>query len=335
MSEFAQVTCTLVGRDCSVSMQGASNERFSIEVFQGLMETKKLEHLIELAATGSFSRAAVNLHLTQSALSKSIQALEAELGTQLVERLGRRCTLTAAGESVVARARGVLPQIEALSAVARESAGTEGMLRVGFGAGPAASMTPGFIAHALSAYPRVRLLIRRGTPEYLLGALRDRSIDAIVIDARSLAIHEDLIMEPVGSLLGGIVCRAGHPLTRQSTIVYEDLLRFPIFNTAVSDEVTRWVQERYGQTMDVRRFVTVESEDIEPLIAAVACTDALFVGVTSAANEWIAMGKLTTIRIDPSIEVPVPVALVRLANKTEPKLVHVVRKFALDWFGRE
>lgn len=298
------------------------------------METRKLEHLIELASTGSFSRAAENLHLTQSALSKSIQSLEEELDTCLVDRQGRRCTLTTAGELVVGRARRLLVDVDGLHKAVRQDAGPEGQLRVGFGAGPGAAMTPDLIRHVLEAYPRVRLLIRRGTVESLLRELRERAIDAVVIDMRSLAGHADLVVERVGALEGGVVCRVGHPLTFRPDVGFLDVLRFPTLNTAVSEEVVRITQERYGPEADPRRVTMVESEELEPLLAACVHSDAVFLGVVAAAHERIAAGELQVLPLVPPMRIDVPVAIVRLAGRGESRLVQIVRSFAADWFGR-
>ena len=54
------------------------------------MNLRHLEHWLALAETGSFSRAAEKLHITQSALSRSIQALEEDLGGPLVDRVGKK-----------------------------------------------------------------------------------------------------------------------------------------------------------------------------------------------------------------------------------------------------
>ena len=72
------------------------------------MNLRQLEHLMALAEEGSFSRAAERMHLTQSALSRSLQGLEDELGARLVDRTGRRSTLTPLGEAVLARARRIV-----------------------------------------------------------------------------------------------------------------------------------------------------------------------------------------------------------------------------------
>ncbi len=296
------------------------------------METRKLAHLIELAMTGSFSRAAANLHLTQSALSKSIQSLEMELGAPLIERLGRRCTTTAAGSLVVERARRLLVDVDNLSVGVRDEAVLEGTLRVGFGAGPGACMSADFINHVLEAHPRVKLLVRRGTARFLMGALRDRSIDAILIDARSLVLSDELVVERLGGLAGGAICRVGHPLATRAAVTMQDLLQYPILSTDVSDEVATLTKEHYGLSDDVRHSTTVESEELEPLIAATARSDAIFFGALAAAGSHVAAGRLRRITVESQLEVSIPVALVRLASKGEQKLVQVVRDFAAHWF---
>ena len=69
------------------------------------MTLVQLRHLLLLAETGSFSRSSALLFITQPALSRSIQALEAELGQPLFDRVGRRSELTPFGRRAVERAR--------------------------------------------------------------------------------------------------------------------------------------------------------------------------------------------------------------------------------------
>ena len=296
------------------------------------METRKLEHFIELAMTGSFSRAAVNLHLTQSALSKSIQSLEAELGVQLIERMGRRCTTTTAGTAMVSRARNLLNEVDNLAIAARGKGEIAGTLRVGFGAGPGACMTSGLITYFLDHYPKVQLLLRRGTAQFLIGALRDRSIDIVLIDTRSLTQSDDLSVQQIGALEGGIICRSGHPLTVRPTVAIHDVLQFPILCTAVSDEAARMAGEHFGLHQDIRISTKVESEELEPLVAAAIHSDAIFFGVTAAAKEQIAAGKLQLIAVEKPMKFSVPISLVRLASKGESNLLGTVKDFALEWF---
>ena len=76
------------------------------------MDTQGLSAFLEVAETGSFSRAGERLHLSQPAISKRIAALEGSLGTALFDRIGRRIALTDAGRALLPHARRVLHEIE-------------------------------------------------------------------------------------------------------------------------------------------------------------------------------------------------------------------------------
>ena len=72
------------------------------------METRYLNTLIAAVETGTFSRAAEVLHITQSAVSQRIKLLEEHFGQQLLDRSGQRLVLTSAGQVVFAKARDIL-----------------------------------------------------------------------------------------------------------------------------------------------------------------------------------------------------------------------------------
>ncbi|NYH22367.1 LysR family transcriptional regulator [Paraburkholderia bryophila] len=72
------------------------------------MSVRRLNHVVALAEEGSFARAAERVHLSQPALSRSIQAIEDELGLRLFDRAARGVAVTQAGKTIVERARRVL-----------------------------------------------------------------------------------------------------------------------------------------------------------------------------------------------------------------------------------
>ena len=78
------------------------------------MNLKHLAHWLALAETGSFSRAAEKLHITQSALSRSIQVLEEDLGGPLVDRVGKKNELTPLGQLVLKRAQRIVHEAKEL-----------------------------------------------------------------------------------------------------------------------------------------------------------------------------------------------------------------------------
>ncbi|MEU2226897.1 LysR family transcriptional regulator [Streptomyces sp. NPDC018347] len=92
---------------------------------------RQLEYLVTVVDTGSFTRAAERLHVTQPALSHQIRALENAVGGPLLERLPRSVRLTPMGRAVLPHARAALAEAERLHTVARRSTGLdEGELEV-------------------------------------------------------------------------------------------------------------------------------------------------------------------------------------------------------------
>jgi LysR family cyn operon transcriptional activator len=96
------------------------------------MNLRQLQTLIAIADAGGFARAAGRLHLSQPAASRQIQALEAELGVLLFDRIGRRLQLTSEGEDIVRRGRRLLQEADSLRNRADAlKGGLTGTLRVG------------------------------------------------------------------------------------------------------------------------------------------------------------------------------------------------------------
>lgn len=107
------------------------------------MDLKRLKHLVALADTRNFGRAAIQCHLTQSAFSRSIQAAEEEYGLQLFDRGPLEVTCTDAGAFVVERARKLLFENRCLErdvSLYRER--QIGDLAFGVGPFPAATLVP-------------------------------------------------------------------------------------------------------------------------------------------------------------------------------------------------
>ena len=292
------------------------------------MNLRQLEHLMALAEEGSFSRAAERMHLTQSALSRSLQGLEDELGARLVDRTGRRSTLTPLGEAVLARARRIVleaGEIQRSAELLRQ--GEAGTIRVGLGSGPGALLMTPLLSHVAARYPEVRVAIARGLTELQIHQLRQRELDALVIDARRIAPAVDLVIEPLTELRGGFVCRAGHPLAQRAAVTFDELMRYPVATTPLSDEVARILVAHYGPGADPARMAALVCEDVGSLLDAVRQTDAVFLGVVAAARAGIEAGELAELRMSPPLVAGARFAYVRLAGRTEAPVMQVLRRF--------
>ncbi len=301
------------------------------------MNLRHLEHWLALAETGSFSRAAEKLHITQSALSRSIQALEEELGGPLVDRIGKRNELTPLGWAVLERARRIVHEAEEikLGAEALQHGGM-GSLRLGLGSGPGAMLMTPWLTYMASHHPGVKVSITRGPTEQQLQQLRDRSLDALVVDVRRVAPAADLRIGPTYDMPAGMICRAGHPLLSRypQGAPFEAVLSYPVASVPLSEEVARILVTRYGAKADPTELTTLQCEEIASLLQTVRQTDAVYLGILGAAREELLRGELVVLPVVPRLDSGALLGMVTLAGRTELPVMGVFRDFVVRVLGR-
>ena len=298
------------------------------------MNLKQLEHLLAVAETGSFSRAAEQLHLTQPALSRSIRMLEEELDARLIDRMGRRNELTPMGETVAVRAKQLVFEAEELSrSVALMKGGSSGAIRVGQGSGPGAMLMTPLMTHVAQNHPDVRLTITRGAIELQLRQLRERLLDALVIDMRSIAPADDLVIELAAEMRGGFVCRSGHPLVSKTPncISFKDVLRYPLASTHLADEVAHILMRRFGPRANPKHAVRLRCEEVQSILETVRESNVIFFGIVAAARRGISCGELVELVTDPPASISALFGIVTLVGRTESPSMKVFRRFVADW----
>ncbi|MHB1124444.1 MAG: LysR family transcriptional regulator [Ramlibacter sp.] len=288
------------------------------------MTLVQLRHLIALAERGSFSRSAESLFLTQPALSRSIRALEDEMGQALFDRMGRRSELTPFGREVLERARQIVFEVDELAASGRRMReGRAGSLRVGMGSGPGAMLMTPLLLEMAKHRPAMHLTISRGTTERLVQGLRDRALDALVIDARSLSPSPDLRVLTLSEMRGVFMCRTGHPLLRAPGILrFAAVRQFPIASTPLSDEVARVLVEHYGPDAHPHECVTLRCEEIASLAEVVRASDAVLLAIRAAAPD------LVELPVKPDLAIKARFGLVTLAGRVEPPSLSILRELA-------
>ena len=124
------------------------------------MELKNLRTFQAVVDQGSYQRAAERLGYTQSTVTVHIQQLEEELGVPLFQRVGRRMTLTQAGEQALAQTRELLLAAERLSQLGLERQAPSGTLRVDMAETLLCYKTQPVIQKFRKLAPQVRLIIR-------------------------------------------------------------------------------------------------------------------------------------------------------------------------------
>ncbi len=183
------------------------------------MDLRELRYFAYVADSGSFTKAALNLHVGQPALSRCVQQLEKELGVTLLNRSRRGLELTPAGRMLRQRAKGILDQIGQLQHDVRAQADEVTGTAV-FGVPPSAGqiVVPATMRHLGRHHPGVRLHIVEGlgaeTYERLLGqtvqlglmydpmAHRDLFSEELAIESMCLVGRRDMLdaIGPMGGL---------------------------------------------------------------------------------------------------------------------------------------
>ena len=241
------------------------------------MTLVQLRHLLALADSGSFSRAAEAVHLTQPALSRSIQTLEDELGQPLFDRLGRHSELTPFGRAMAVRARQVLDDADERCATTRR--------RIARGRRPSCAWAwagagrdaddAATDERAAARHPGWRIEVSRATTARLVQALQARALDALVVDVRSLAPSADLCVDTPCEMRGAPSwCALATRCWRRHRRALRRVQRFPIASIPLSDEVARVLMARYGPEAHPQRCVTLRCEEIPSLVEVTARSDA-------------------------------------------------------------
>jgi DNA-binding transcriptional LysR family regulator len=290
------------------------------------MTLVQLRHLISLAQSGSFTRSAEALFITQPALSRSIRALEEELGQALFDRVGRRSLLTPFGAETLQRARQLVFDADELAGSGTKMRdGHSGTVRIGLGSGPGAMLMTPLLKTMAKSHPTVHVEVARGPTDVLVRRLRERELDALVVDARSLSPAADLRVASLVEMRGAFMVRQNHPLTRwQGTLRFDALRQFPIASTPLSDEVARTLVERYGPDAHPSECVTLRCEEITRLVEVVHHSDAVLIAIRAAARD------LVELTLKPAMNATARFGIVTLARRAEPAALAIVRKLLAE-----
>jgi DNA-binding transcriptional LysR family regulator len=294
------------------------------------MNLQQLDHFLAVAETGSFSRAAEKVHLTQPALSRSIQALEAEIGAPLFARLGRRNELTDAGALVAARARRIKLEVSELKRSASRITNLEaGTLRLGLGPAPYEMLAAPLMAHVLKRHPQLGLHLSGGAPERQLQALRGREIDALVVHRRFVPTWDDLAVTLLPPMRLGFIARRKHPLAATARITAAKLGTYPLAATGIgpSGDILQKLEARFGATPRFDQRVQFRSDEISCLVESLKRSNVVFFGVVEVARRFITAGELVELPIAPALGLTSQFALVTLDGAAELPAWRVAREF--------
>lgn len=220
-------------------------------VMQWVPELRQLRAFVAIVEEGSFTLAARRIHLTQSAVSHSLRALEEQMGCSLVDRSNRRVVATPEGELLLIRCRRVLHEIEQ---VERDLDGLRkwGQTRIRIGAPHSLchSVIPSVLRELKDSFPRCEPSIEAGDTSLHLNKLKSSDLELVVglkpessYSNTYRALYQDHLV---------LVVSPFHPLADIHSPLDHLLHEHQFIVSGIANESTRqihqWLQDKTGNT---------------------------------------------------------------------------------------
>lgn len=261
------------------------------------MDLKRLSHLLALADERHFGRAAERVHLSQPALSRSIQALESETGQRLFDRDTGDVRPTPAGEFLIERARRLLFDARSLERdMALYSDRQLGSLAFGVGPFPAAMLMHQVVPRLRLDHPAVTLRVEVNNWQILEARLRAEAIEFFVADIRNFTAESDLLIRSLGQVSAGFFVRPEHPLAGRKVAMGE-LEGYGIATTRLPEVVKLETARTLGISTRQALPIVLECDDVALLKTVAGSTDTILGVIHGAVAEDIRAGRLIELHV--------------------------------------
>lgn len=229
------------------------------------MELRHLRYFVAVAEGRSFRVAAERIHVTQPAITRQIQDLEAEVGVALFQRTTSGVTLTPAGELFLREVRAVLATLAAATRAARRvSEGLEGSLRIGFVENSSwEGLVPELFAHYQERAPGVHLeLLPLNSPEQVESLIADRIDGGFIYTFEELPAEISTIPLMHKSVRLAVPKQWGWPgdrAVRASELNGKPIIAFPRYTYPAYHDYLIHACLKAGLTLNVVQEVTTET----------------------------------------------------------------------------
>lgn len=192
------------------------------------LDLRRLRHLASAVAEGSLSAAALQLGLTQPALTASIKSLEADLGVTLLDRHRHGVQATEQAEALLQHAQRAEQELaQAWQQIARQRRGQTRTLRVGCGPSEATRLLPQALIALRARQPDLRVVVEHGLNERLMPMVRGGEVDCALSSVPASTTHPELRHESLSTDVAVVVARPDHPLAGRRAVGAADLAQYP------------------------------------------------------------------------------------------------------------
>lgn len=245
-----------------------------------MIDLRHLRHALALAEHGHYARAADACHITQPALTRSIQSLEAALGVTLFDRRRGGVEATDFGRLLLQHAAGLDTASRELEREVQLARGLEiGELVVGVGPYGGAALVGPVLARLNQRHPKLRIRVLVAPWTELPARARAREVDVVVAEMSEIATQDDFESRPLSVHRLFVVCRAGHPLTALPNRTALDVFRFPMAGpqlpTAAYERLCALAPQAMRAAMRKQGALTIQCDSSAVLKAVVMDSDAV------------------------------------------------------------
>lgn len=254
------------------------------------MNLNQLRYFVSVAENGSFTKAAVQHFISQTAITQQMHALEESVGAKLLDRNSRPVLLTPAGKVFLKEAREILGKMDAALLRTREaSTGLEGELRLGYTKGYEHSDLPRYLRSFHRDYPNVLISCYRCDTDMLASGLINGDYDVIFTwDSTNLRQEETLDMKVAEHVPLRVALSAAHPLARRSELTRRDLKQENILFMSPSGTGDSFGDAYYiklYQQAGYQPNILLRSNDMESILMMVAAEEGISI-VPEYSHPW-------------------------------------------------
>ncbi len=297
------------------------------------MDLRQLLTFRTVVDKGSFSHAAEELGISQPAVSFQIRALEERIGQRLLDRSGRRVTLTDAGRVVDSHARRMLAlEDELLRDVAGLSDHLSGPLVLGSSTGPGELLLPHLLGGFKRENPDVEVSLVVQDTQTVCDRVLDDEIELGVVGAARP--HRGLVFEPFVRDELVVICPPGHALAKKKRISLADLASQPIILQQRGSGVRAVLEAAFRASGFRMRDLDVTLELGLQQSVRVAVLDGLGITVISrlAVDRDLAEGRLVAVEVEGAV-LARDFSLVRHAGRTPSRVSEGFVAYAGEHLG--
>ncbi|MDH5856575.1 LysR family transcriptional regulator [Lampropedia aestuarii] len=265
-----------------------------------LPKIKDLQHLLFLAEEKHFAKAAQRAFLSQSAFSRSIAGLEAELGLKLFDRASRHVHITTDGARILKLARHLLASAANLNREAELlRCGEAGDIAIGSGPYTSNLLTVPVIAAARQRLHHVRFRLEVDHTAALLQKLEDEEIHLFLSDIQEIPMQGPWSVEPLGCYTSSVLCRRGHPLAKRRQLPLSVLHNMDLASVHIPRPIRRNLANALGYALPEQVPIAFECESVAALRDFVLSSDAVLLAPPELFHHELHAGLLETLSITP------------------------------------